>query len=131
MPTSHSRRSLRVLLALSVVLAVVLSGCYQDPNPTDYGDAAKANFIEGCTEDVDAKGGTTTVVTIQTKSVCECIYELIESPGEGEKGKYPIDWDDLTAYEAKQAAAKAGDLPEPPKNLTKVIEECKPSGPGL
>ena len=83
MPTSHSRRSLRVLLALSVVLAVVLSGCYQDPNPTDYGDAAKANFIEGCTEDVDAKGGTTTVVTIQTKSVCECIYELIESPGEG------------------------------------------------
>lgn len=115
--------------ALLLVGAMTVTGCYQNPDPTEWGPAAKANFVLGCTTEVTAKGGTTTSVAIQTKAVCECIYELIKKPEVGEAGKYAIEWSAMKEYEQKQADAKPGDLPTPPEQLTKAIDDCEVAGP--
>jgi len=111
----------------------LLSGCYQNPDPTGWNSKAKTNFVNGCTRDVKAANGTTTTIAIAAEDICQCIVDLIYSPDEGEKGKYAIKWEDLKAYEAKQADAKAGQRPAIPKNLDKAIEECAGAeqGPGI
>lgn len=119
-------------VAALTLLSLTLAGCYQNPDPTEWNDAAEKNFIKGCSEEVTAKNGTTTVVKIANTSTCECIVELIKMPETGEQGKYALPWDDLKDYEKKQADAKAGDQPPTvPKQLENAIEDCKPEGPGL
>lgn len=129
---SETRR--RGLAAVGLaVMALSVTGCYQNPDPTEWNAKAKSNFIAGCSTDVTAKGGTTTSIAIASESTCECIYELIKKPETGEQGKWAIAWEDLKEYEGKQADAKAGENPPtPPTNLTKAIDECTDAaGPGL
>lgn len=118
------------LVALALVTVLAATGCYRNPDPRSWDDAnAKTNFILGCTKTVSAKNGTTTSVAIADKSTCECIYNLIKMPTDGKQGTYAIKWDDLKAYEDKQASAKPGERPTPPKNLTKAVAKCQPAGP--
>ena len=123
----ESRRRGIAASALALLMVVALGGCYQNPDPTEYGSAARANFIAGCSTDVTAKNGTTTSILIESKDVCGCIYDAIAP-----KGKYSLPWEKLKAYEDKQANAKAGEKPPaPPKELTSAITSCAPAGPGL
>lgn len=124
LPGSETRR--RGLAAVGLaVMALSVSGCYQNPDPTEWNAKAKSNFIAGCSTDVTAEGGTTTSIAIASKDTCLCIYDLIKKPETGEQGKWAIDWEDLKDYEGKQADAKAADKPPtPPANLTKAIDEC-------
>lgn len=121
---SVTRRRYLPAVALALVLATV-TGCYSNPDPTDWGAAAKKNFVEGCTTEVAAEGGTTTTSVIQDKSTCECIYDKMVD-------EYNLSWEDMKDYESKQAGAKAGDEPPtPPSALTKAIDACRPEGPRL
>jgi len=112
-----------------LLVTLTLAGCYQDPDPTEWGARAKANFVAGCTTEVDAGDGTTTTIKLASRATCECIYELIKKPESGGVGKYAIEWDALKAYEKQQADADAGELPSPPKQLTQAIGECRVAGP--
>ena len=118
------------MIGAVLFVTLTLTGCYQNPDPTEYGAKAKANFVLGCTSEVDAGGGTTTTIKIASKATCECIYELIKKPESGSAGKYALDWDDLKDYEKKQSKADEGELPTPPKQLTQAIEDCRVAGPG-
>lgn len=110
-----------------MLTALSLSGCYQNPDPTEWGAAARANFIAGCSTEVTAKGGTTTSIAIESKDRCGCIYDAIAP-----KGEFPLSWEKMKDYESEQADAKAGEEPPaPPSQLTKAIEKCAPEGPGL
>lgn len=118
-----SRRS--GALALVALLAVgALSGCTGNPDPREWNAAAKQNFIEGCTTEVRAADGTTTSLLLADRSDCECIYDKIRDGGE-----FALDWDVMKEYENRQAEAKAGDLPTPPKQLTSAISACQEKGP--
>lgn len=122
-PSDTRRR--RLAGASLVLMALTISGCYQNPDPKEWGKAAEKNFVAACTTDVTAKNGTTTSISIQTTSNCECIYDKMVN-------EYNLSWDDMKAYEDKQASAKAGAKPPtPPKALTKAIAACAPEGPGL
>lgn len=108
-----------------VASALALTGCYHDPNPKEWGAAAKANFVSGCTKEVTAGGGTTTSVLIEQKDTCECIYDAMVKT-------YGLSWEDMSEYEKKQADADAGDEPPtPPKELTKAIDDCSVKGPAV
>ena len=108
-------------------MALALTGCYANPDPRDWGPAAKADFVAGCTENVIASNGrksTTTIQQIESKDVCACIYDKMVN-------KYRLPWDTMKSYEDLQAGAKpAQDPPKPPEQLTKAIADCRPQGPG-
>lgn len=126
---SRPRTGAALLLATA---SMVATGCYSNPDPTEWNAQAHRNFVDACTTATAAKNGTTTTSLIASKASCECIYELIKAPEPGEKGRYAVTWDELKGYESKQASAAAGSAPPmPPTNLTKAIEECAPNGPGL
>ncbi|HBX77645.1 MAG TPA: hypothetical protein DEG43_08365 [Acidimicrobiaceae bacterium] len=106
------------VLGLLVILSA--SGCYQGNHPTSYDAQAKSNFLAACTEEVISKNATTTVVPLADKDDCVCIYESISDT----KSDYYLRWEDLQAFETKQAKAKEGEMPQPPKRLTKAITAC-------
>ena len=123
---TRRRRSLASMALLLTMTTVRLTACDQNPDPRDWGAAAKKNFVAGCTTEVKAGGGTTTTILIASKSTCECIYDDI-----AKGGKYPLgDFQNLKDYEAKQQSAKAGAKPPtPPKQLTSAIKDCREAGP--
>lgn len=124
-PTSTPRRARRVAALVTLSGLVVLGGCYQNPDPTGWGAAARRNFIAGCSRDVQAGGGTTTSIAIAERDTCGCIYDKMVKT-------YNLDWDVMREYEKKQSNAKAGENPpEPPAPLTKAIADCREAGPGL
>ncbi|MEZ5322193.1 MAG: hypothetical protein R2698_08995 [Microthrixaceae bacterium] len=124
--TTRPRRARWRVAIAAVALAAVAGGCYRSPDPRGWSEpAAKANFMKGCTTVKSADRGTTTTSMLAPKDTCECIYEAMVT-------KYSLKWDDMKAYESKQADAKPGDTPPtPPKALTKAIADCTRVGPSV
>lgn len=123
-PGGRARRRVG-LIGIVLALSLAATACYSNPDPREWGAAAKKNFVQGCSSDLSASGGTTTSIAVAPSKTCECIYKAMVND-------YNLSWSDMKDYEAKQADAKAGDKPPtPPKALTSAINDCKPKGPGL
>jgi hypothetical protein len=67
---SHRRRAL--LAGAAVVLALVLSACTGQKDPTDYSDGVRENFVEGCVAPAEV------VADGLPESTCGCIYDYFE-----------------------------------------------------
>jgi hypothetical protein len=97
-----------------VVVLGLLAGCGEQTQPTGWGPDYKANFMFGCHEQVkipeDQAGGPQA-----PKDYCECVYD-----GLHEK----VSFDDVKAFEDKQADEKAGEI-SVPKNIQAVFDKCK------
>jgi hypothetical protein len=112
-------------LAAAGALAIVMAGCTGTTVVKDYGPDAKRNFVDGCTTNRSVRDGKVIETKLAPKSTCECVYDTIDKV-------YRLDFGDLTDYEAKVDAYKAGN-PEPkmPDKLRKAIDKCTTSGPAV
>lgn len=125
LPNRPSRSSRRGLAGIGVlaISATALTGCYTPPDPTEWGEAAKKNFVEACTTIVDVGDNTTTTTPLADRATCECIYDAMVED-------YNLTWDDMKEYEKKVAETGEGDpRPTPPSELTKAVDRCESKGP--
>jgi hypothetical protein len=122
-----------VAVVLACVVAAALSGCTNTvPRVTGYGTEAYKNFMDGCTVTRTIVDKKQVVTPLAKDNFCTCVYNDIadtNKDGNPNNARYPISWDDLSSYEAKVAGGTAGQLPTPPANLTKAIDNC-PRGQG-
>ena len=105
-----------------LLMAILLTSCAVGQHVTDYGKDLETNFVGSCTADLHAGGGSTTIVKLADENLCSCVYQKLHET-------YRFDFAKWTAYEAKQAGAKAGNIPELPTEVTKSINDCKNPGP--
>lgn len=105
---------------------MLLVGCTGEQRLTEYNDTVRKNFIDGCTTLRKVRDGAVVTTTLAPRSDCECIYRKM-------KDTYKLSAEDLAAYEAKVADAKAGEAPEPPAKLKQAISDClgTTSGPAV
>jgi hypothetical protein len=101
-----------------VAAVALLSSCTGLSRVTEYGKDLKDNFVSTCTSDVRVGHGTTTIVELAPERYCGCVYDQLPDSG--------LSVDELKAYEAKVAKAKAGeDPPEMPSELRKAMAHCE------
>ena len=96
----------------------LVSGCTGVSRVSEYGKDLKANFVSTCTTDVRVGDGTTSTIQLAPERYCVCVYDKLPDSG--------LSFDDLKAYEAKVAKAKAGENPpEMPRELRKAMDDCE------
>lgn len=122
------RRPQRLSFAL-VAVALVAVGCGNPPDASGYDDPlAREHFLSTCTVDTTidtsegVEEGTTREAELAPAETCECVFDSIQDT-------FPLSWDDLRAYEDEVDAADEGEVPEPPEELVKAVEQCTTQGP--
>jgi hypothetical protein len=127
------RTSRFVAVVAACVAVVALAGCTGTvARVTGYGPDAYKNFIDGCTVNRTIVNGHAVETKLAAPDFCTCVYNDIADKTKNDQpnnARYPVSWDDLTSYESKVAGAKVGEMPTPPANLTKAVNNC-PRGTG-
>ena len=76
-PSRSGRPSLRSLLAVAAMVAL-LGACTQGRTvPDKYGDTTRENFMDGCVETTTGDGDGRTFTEEEGDAICECAYEGI------------------------------------------------------
>ena len=127
------------LLALVAVAALVATACNVPSNDaSDYNDAVRANFIDGCTGNIPETGGTTT--SLAPVNFCQCAYEVFVAsvPFNGDSREssdfsgYPADAPTFVDFNSELGGSDEpqsvwAKLPEP---VRQQVDRCPVGGPG-
>lgn len=106
------------ILGVVTALALGVSSCGVNPQPTGYGDAYKDNFMLGCTGvDPDGKSPDGYEKLASTKQ-CTCVYEGLEEK---------VPFDEAKEFEEAQAKAESGAEIEVPDNIARIFKDCETS----
>jgi hypothetical protein len=109
MPARRPRPARLLLLPVVAAVAVFVTGCGAQTQPTSYDDAYEANFTFGCKQQAADEGGPQA-----PEDYCKCVLD-------GLKDKVPFD--DAKKFEEQQAEETAGDI-KVPKNIQSVFDSC-------
>jgi len=118
-PSRSGRPSLRSLLAVAAMVAL-LGACTQGRTvPDKYGDTTRENFMDGCVETTTGDGEGQTFTEDEADAICECAYEGIveeipfsefeevNSAQEEEPSELPQEWLDIMATCVEDNASPA------------------------
>ncbi len=108
-----------------MVAALVATSSCGFSTVNEFGDDAKANFMQECLQETTiVEGEEPLVEPLGTEPYCECVYVEMQD-------RFGLTFDELKEYEDElaKAATDGGDVPTPPEDFTKAVDFCSTSGP--
>jgi hypothetical protein len=124
-------------LGALAVAALLLAACSVPSNaPESYGEAVQANFVAGCTGQIQESGGTTT--TLASSDYCRCAYEVFEASvpfnddarDDSRYQGYPADAPTFTSLNSDFSSQDDPDrvFDDLPSSVREGLERCQGGG---